>query len=243
MASNEQSVLATVDTFLASFSDVQPPFTATLTHVQPDSNAVLSHPSGIIQSTLAQLVASWEDDLTEVYASGATSASESTIAPEPQVWIAPSGDFAAVWTGFGFKINGDEKIRGVYALSFTKTKDNKWTLTSLADKMWRSSEETPAAVASAEDLTGPVEAFLVAMTADRTAEAEALLLPGGGATLGGVPQSWTETVAAFKTRSFSATSSGWVHRTVADVGFVWTGEAAFTLLSKDGKWYISGVQA
>ncbi|CAK7234436.1 hypothetical protein SEUCBS140593_008941 [Sporothrix eucalyptigena] len=242
MPSTEGAVLATVDAFLASFSDVQPPFTATLTFVKSDSYAVLSHPSGIIQSNLAELIASWEEDLTKVYASGVTSASESAIAPGPEAWVAPTGDFAAVWTGFGFKINGDEKIRGVYALALTKTEE-KWTISGLADKMWPSSKETPATVVTASDLTGPVEALLAAVTGDKTSEAEALLLPKGGATAAGVSQSWTEAFVTLKAKAAQAEASTWVYRAVAEVGFVWTGELAFTLLNKDEKWYVSGVEA
>lgn len=160
----EEAVLATVDAFLASFSDVQPPFTATYEYVKPDSYSVLSHPSGIIQSSLAELIASWEDDLTKVYVSGATSASESVVAPGPEVWVAMSGRFASVWTGFGLKINGDEKTKGVYALSFEKMEDDKWLLVGLAEKMWRSSDAAPEAVATPEDLTGLVEALLSGKT-------------------------------------------------------------------------------
>ncbi|KAL1900956.1 hypothetical protein Sste5346_002017 [Sporothrix stenoceras] len=235
MPSTEETVLATIDAFLASFSDVQPPFTATYKFVKPDSYVVLSHPSGIIQSSLEELVASWEDDLTKVYASGATSASESVIAPGPEVRVAPSGTFASVWAGFGFKINGDEKIKGVYALSFEKTDDDKWLLTGLADKMWRTSDATPETVATSADLTEPVEALLSGKTD------ESLFLPGSGATISGTRTSWAALSTALKTTTSSP--SDWATRTVADVGFVWTGSVVVTLLNKDGKWLISSVQA
>ncbi|PMD36171.1 hypothetical protein L207DRAFT_515894 [Hyaloscypha variabilis F] len=262
--SEQEEVLAAVKGFLASISNKKPPFAAALNFVLPDSYAALSHPEGLIQCKLGELISRLEEDISKIYESGAKSVEVSLFEPGPDVWV--GGRFAAFWAGYSFKVDGEEKKRGVNAFTLFKREDG-WKIGGLADTQWEASEAPPQFVNEVtSEMMAPNLDLCVLLNDEKWDQVIELMLPGGGATYQRFPHTlltpyWPEFFS--KMREMLEKSSGYVEqklmdwdgRSAGELGLVWTpftvtvdgdlkvvGYNIFTMLKRDGKWLISGCQ-
>lgn len=260
--SEKEDVLAAVTGFMESFANTKPPFSETLSYLLPESFAVSSYPGGVVQSTLADFVLRLEERLLRIYEAGAISADQTLVEPGPDVWVHER--FAAVWSGYSFKVEGEQKMRGSAVLSLIR-RDEGWKIAAIADTLWGEGDAPPPPVREATpELMAPILEYMQLLNDKK--EIFRPLLPGGGVTVARFPAPpkailWPELYETMKGMLERAPGyvehlvMDWEGRIVGDLGFVWSpftvtldgklkirGYNIFTLLKKDGKWLISGIQ-
>ncbi|ORY67808.1 uncharacterized protein BCR38DRAFT_428209 [Pseudomassariella vexata] len=266
MATNEkQEVLATVNGFLKSISKQKPHSPNILEYILPDSFAVLSHQDELIQCTLGELIPRLEGKFSKIIESGTTSAGESIPEPDPDIWVHER--FAAVWNGFSIQVDGVEELHGASAFTLLRG-DDGWKIAALADTQWKADKQDPPRLVkeATPELMAPVLDLVQLLNDEKWDEVMRPMLPGGGATYSRFPNTllhmlWPEFYARMRVMLERAPGyveqklMDWEGRMIGDLGFVWTpftvamdgelrirGFNIFTLLRKDGKWLISGVQ-
>lgn len=258
-------IFGVINDFLASLSNQKPPLSNTLTYLWPESFAVVSSPGEIFQGTLADYVVHLEKQLSTVYEAGATSASTVLLEPNQDVWI--SERLAAVFSGYSFTVDNQEKNRGVAVYTLVRRED-RWKIGAIGAMQWDAGEAPPPVVSQAtSELLEPVLESNRLLNEKKWDGIDQPLLPGGGVTVSRFPQPlvtmlWPELNE--KMRSMSERAPGyvehklmdWEGRSMGNFGLVWTPYTVsldgklrisgyhnvHTLLKRDGKWLISGTQ-
>lgn len=263
---NKERVLATVTSFLASVSNTKPPFTDALQYINPSSFCVVSNGPNLRQVTCEGLVHFYEALATRLHESGATSVCALVVKPGPDVWV--YDDFAGVVAGLSFQVDGKEKLAGVNCFSLHRVAEG-WKITALAATEWGAGSPGPPFITEpTAEVMAPIDDFFDCLKSQDWESMGALLLLDGGATLSraSVPLNtlaWPEfikrledTVATMpkdviieekihncEARIVGNTAFAWTPFTVEIGGVVKSGGVnIITLLNKDGRWRISGLQ-
>jgi hypothetical protein len=262
---DKEDVLAAVTGYLASISESKPPFANVHKYILPESYAVLVRLGGeLVQCTLAELVSRTEREADDLYKAGATSVKTQLVSPEPDIWV--GGRFAAAWVRYAHQVDGVEKLRGVSAYTLFK-RDEGWKIGAIADKQWAAGDAVPEVKEVPADMMEPNLELCRLLNEEKWDVVGDLMLPGGGATYMRYPHTllmleWPDFFAKMRVMLEKAKPGyveqellDWEGRVCGDVGLVWTpftvaldgevrirGYNIFSMLKKDGKWFISGAQ-
>ncbi|KAJ7268171.1 hypothetical protein B0H12DRAFT_1097369 [Mycena haematopus] len=258
------AILATVQDFVAALSHNPPAESQAQTHVLPDSFALLSHPDEFRQTRLAQMVTDTCAKIAHMLETGATSVEEVIVEPGPEVWV--HANLAAVWAGYSVRIDGVERARGVNAISLLNVPGEGWKISGAADTQWAA--DAPSPPADDEGLMKPIEAFFEHLKKREWEGMVSVVIPGGGVTLSRPPAApmfltFPELFERLKAITDAAPPGTVLEepifdvqtRSIGDLGFAWTpcvttangvlrskGTNIFTLLKRDGRWIITGIQ-
>lgn len=264
MTTNEEDeVLAVISGFLATLSNNQRPLASLLNYVLPESFAVLTYPGGMLQCTLKDLVMRSEQEVSKIYASGASSTKCTLVEPGPEIWVC--GRLAAVWSGVTLDVDGTVQFSGTGAFTLFKREDG-WKIGGIAATKCEAGGSPPPSFEDA--LPSLVETVLESnrlLNEKRWDEIDRPLLPGGGCTYARFPHTlsamlWPELNGKMRIMSEKAPGyvehklMNWEGRVIGDLGFVWTPftvtldgklrisgyHNVYTLLKVDDKWLISG---
>lgn len=156
--------------------------------------------------------------------------------------------------------------RGRGANDYTLLKgDDGWKIAGVADTQFNPGETPPLTSEATAELKAPILELVQLINDKKWDEVSRPLLPGGGATHAKFPNttsaSWDEFYATLRKRFESINGkvdqkiTEWDGRILGNLGFVWAsyvvtvdgeikekGFNVFTLLERDGKWLISGLQ-
>ncbi|KAF7373924.1 putative 1-aminocyclopropane-1-carboxylate deaminase [Mycena sanguinolenta] len=268
---SKAAALETLQNFVAALSNNPPLESEAQFYVLPSSFALLSHPAAneFRQTRLAQMVSNTSAKITSILAAGATSVEEVIIPPGPDIWV--HADLAAIWAGYSVRIDGVERARGVNAVSLLNVPGEGWKISGVADTQWAPDAPPPPADNDEEEnqaMIAPIYAFLAHLKAREWDGMLSLVLLGGGATHSRPPaapmfSTFPELIERVKGITEAAPPGTVLEepifdvqtRRVGELGFAWTpfvttangvlrskGINVFTLLKRDGKWVITGIQ-